>query len=88
VIGHTTSQNGKHVKIVCPLLQHSSKLPLEATLAQELLVGNFMKCVSMAKELHTSLRFPMPGIGWSGKMLSAIGLWSSGNAISGVMNHN
>ena len=29
----------------------------------------------------------IPGIGWSGVKLDAIGLWSSGNAFSLVMNH-
>jgi hypothetical protein len=45
--------------------------------------------VSMAEQLHTSLRSPcaMPSIGWSGVKLAAIGLWSSGNLFSGVMNH-
>ena len=28
-----------------------------------------------------------PSVGWSGVKLTAIGLWSSGNAFSGVMNH-
>ena len=38
---------------------------------------------------HTSLRSPcaMPSVGWSGVKLAAIGLWSSGNAFYGVMNH-
>ena len=36
-----------------------------------------------------SLRSPcaMPSVGWSGVKLDTIGLWSSGNAFSGVMNH-
>ena len=48
-----------------------------------------MKWVSMAEQLHTSLKSPcaMPSISWSGVKLAAIGLWSSGNAFSGVMNH-
>jgi hypothetical protein len=29
----------------------------------------------------------MPSVGWSGVKLAAIGLWSSGNAFSGVRNH-
>uniref|UniRef100_A0A4W5JTE3 TNFR-Cys domain-containing protein n=1 Tax=Hucho hucho TaxID=62062 RepID=A0A4W5JTE3_9TELE len=29
----------------------------------------------------------MPSVGWSGVKLTAIGLWSSGNLFSGVMNH-
>jgi hypothetical protein len=29
----------------------------------------------------------MPSVGWSGVKLAAIGLWSSRNAFSGVMNH-
>jgi hypothetical protein len=47
-----------------------------------------MKWVSMAEQLNTSLRSPckMPSVGWSGIKLSAIGLWSSVNAFSGVMN--
>jgi hypothetical protein len=41
-------------------------LPLEAILAQELFVGSFMKWISMAEQLHTSLRSPcaMPKVGW------------------------
>ena len=62
---------------------------LEATLAQPLFVESFMKWVSMAEQPHTSLRSPcaMPSVGWSGVRLTAIGLWSSGNAFSGVMNY-
>jgi hypothetical protein len=39
--------------------------------------------------MHTSLRSPcaMPSVGWRGVNLAAIGLWSSGNAFFGVMNH-
>ena len=50
---------------------------------------SFMKWVSMAEQPHTSLRssYAMPSVGWSGVKLTAIGLWSSGNALSGVMNH-
>ena len=46
--------------------------------------------VSMAKQQHTSLRSPcaMPSVGWSGVKLAAIGLWISGNMLSGVMNHS
>jgi hypothetical protein len=57
--------------------------------AQELFVWSFMKWVSMAEQPHTSLRSPyaMPSVGWSGVKLAAIGIWSSGNAFSGVMNH-
>jgi hypothetical protein len=42
----------------------------------------------MAEQPQTSLRSPnaMPSIG-CGVKLTAIGLWSSGNAFSGVMNH-
>jgi hypothetical protein len=29
----------------------------------------------------------MPSVGWSGVQLAANGLWSSGNAFSGVMDH-
>ena len=48
-----------------------------------------MKWVSMAEQPHTSLRSTraMPSIGWSGVKLTAIGLWSSGNTFSGVLNH-
>jgi hypothetical protein len=49
VVGHTSSQKCI-AKIVCPRLQHSlpsSKLPLEATSAQEVFVGSFVKWVSM-----------------------------------------
>ena len=43
----------------------------------------------MAKQRHTGLRSPcaMPSVGWSGVKVTTIGLWSSGNAFSGVMNH-
>ena len=30
----------------------------------------------------------MPSVSWSGVKLAAIGLWSSGNAFSGIMNYN
>ena len=48
-----------------------------------------MKWVSMAEHPHTSLRSPcaMPSVSWSGVKLAAIGLWRSGNAYSGVINH-
>ena len=48
-----------------------------------------MKKVSLAEQPHTILRSPcaMPRVSWSGVMLAAIGLWSSGNAFSGVMIH-
>jgi hypothetical protein len=29
----------------------------------------------------------MPSVGWSGGKLPAIGVWSFGNAFSGLMNH-
>ena len=79
-------------KIFCSRLQHSlprSKLTLEATSALALFVESFMKWVSMAEQPHISLRSPctMPSVGWSGVKLTAIGLWSNGNAFSGVMNH-
>ena len=47
-----------------------------------------MKWFSMAEQLHTNLRSPwaMPSIGLSGVKLATIGLWSSGNTFSGVMN--
>ena len=66
-------------KKLCRRLQHSipsSKLTLEATSAQALFVESFMKCVTMAKQLHTSRRSPctMPNVGWSGVKLTAIGL--------------
>jgi hypothetical protein len=43
----------------------------------------------MAEQPHRSLRSPctMPSIGWSGVKHTNIGLWSSGNAFSGVKNH-
>jgi hypothetical protein len=49
----------KRVKIVSPQLQHSllsSKLPLEATSAQELFVRSFMKWVSKAKQPKITMR--------------------------------
>ena len=46
-----------------------------------------MKWVSMAEQPHTNLRSPgaVPSVGWSGGKLPGIGLWSSGNVLSGVM---
>jgi hypothetical protein len=43
----------------------------------------------MAEQPHTRITSPfvMPSVGWRGVKLAAIGLWSSGNAFSGVMNH-
>ena len=43
----------------------------------------------MAEQPHTSLRSPcaMPSVSWSAVKLTAIGLWSSGNGLSRVMNH-
>ena len=41
----------------------------------------------MAEQPQTSLRSPMPSVGWRGVNLAAFVLWSSGNAFSGVMNH-
>ena len=54
-----------------------------------MLVGSFMKWVSMAEQPYTSLRSPctMSSVGWSGVKIAAIGLWSSENSFSGVMNH-
>jgi hypothetical protein len=48
-----------------------------------------MKWVSVAEQPHTSLRSPcaMPSVGWSGVKFATIGLWNSGNEISGVLNH-
>jgi hypothetical protein len=42
----------------------SSKLCLKATSAQELFVGSFMKWISMAEQLHTSLRTPCAMLEW------------------------
>ena len=66
-----------------------SKLPLKATLAQELCVTNFMKRVSMAKQLHTSPRSlcTITSIGWRGIKHANVGLGSSANMLPGVMNH-
>ena len=52
-------------------------------------VRSFTKWVSMAEHPHPSLRSPcaIPSLGWSGVKLATIGLWSSGKAFSGVMNH-
>jgi hypothetical protein len=43
----------------------------------------------MAEQPYTSLRSAcaMPSIGWSGVKRATIRLWSSGNLVSGVMNH-
>ena len=48
-----------------------------------------MKVFSMSEQLHTRLKSPcaMPSDGWGGVKLLAIGLWSSGNMFSGMMNH-
>jgi hypothetical protein len=48
-----------------------------------------MTWVSMAEQLHTSLRSPcaMPSVCWSSVKLAAIALWSSGKAFSEVMNN-
>ena len=46
-----------------------------------------MKWVSMAEQPHTKSPCAMPSVGWGGVMLAAIGLWRSGNAFSGVINH-
>ena len=56
---------------------------------KELFVGRFMKWVFMGEQPHTSLRSPcaMPSGGWSGVKLPVIGLWSSGNVFSRVMNY-
>jgi hypothetical protein len=45
--------------------------------------------VTMAEQPHTSLKSlcAMPSVSWSDVKLAAIGLWSSGNAFSGVMKH-
>jgi hypothetical protein len=53
----------------------SSKLPLEATSAQELFVRSFVKWVSMAELPHTSLKSTcaMPNVGWSGVKLADSG---------------
>ena len=77
--------NEKHLSSVATLTIEF----LEATSAQKLFVGSFMKWVSMAEQPHTSLRSPcaMPSVGWSGAKLTSIGFWSRGNVFSGVMNH-
>ena len=48
-----------------------------------------MNWVSMAQQPPTTRISPwaMPRGRWSGVNLAAIGLWSSGNVFSGVMNH-
>jgi hypothetical protein len=48
-----------------------------------------MKWVSMDEQRHTSLRSlcAMPSVGWNGVKLAAIGLWSSENPFSGVINN-
>ena len=48
-----------------------------------------MKWVSMAEQPHNSLRSPctIPSVGWRGVKLTTIGLQSSGNMFSEVMNH-
>jgi hypothetical protein len=80
----------KLVKIICPRLQpFTTKFQTASGTSKELFIGSFMKWVSMAEQDHTSLRSPcaMPSVGWSGVKIADIGLWSSGNAFSGVMNH-
>jgi hypothetical protein len=50
-------------------------------------IGSFVKWVYMAE--HKSLRSTcaMTSVGWNGVKLNAIGLWCSGNAFFGMMNH-
>jgi hypothetical protein len=69
-------------------LQHSlpsSKLPLEATSAQELFILSFMKWVSMAERPHTSLRSPcsMSSVGWSGVNHLSLEQWMNHASPSG-----
>ena len=68
--------------------QTTSGSTITITSAQLPFFRSFMKWVSMAEQPHTSLRSPcaMPSVGWSGVKLAAIGLWSSGNTFSVVMN--
>lgn len=78
---------------VCPVLHHSlqsSKLPLQATSEPELGAGSFMKWVSVAEQLHTSLTSPRttPSVGWSCVEHAATGLWSWKHCVLfGVMIH-
>lgn len=66
----------KHIAHKKCLLSHYSlqsfKLPLEATSAQQLCIVSFMKCISMAEQLHTSPKSLCNGV-----KLTA-GLWNSG----------
>lgn len=62
------------------------KPPLEETSAQELLVNDSMKWISMAEQWHTSLRWlrSMARVGWSDDKHTTRNLWSTGNVFAGV----
>lgn len=81
----------KIIKITIPLLYQplqSSTLPVEAT-THEMFVDSFMKCICMARQLHTSLRLlcTMPSLSWSGARHAATWVRSSENVFSAAMNH-
>jgi hypothetical protein len=70
-------------------MQHSlliSKLTLEAESAQQLFCRELHEIGFHGRAAAHKTKIAMPSVGWCGVKLSAIGLWSSGNAFSGVMN--
>ena len=95
-------QNGRALKlteqdhrvllpIVCLWLRHSlpsSKLPLEATSVRTVLWElHEMGFHGRGATHKNKITMSNASVGWSGVKLAAIGLWSSGNVFSGVMNH-
>ena len=77
------------VKITYPVLLHSLlEIQMSGSNISKNCLRSFMKCVSMAEQLHTSLSSlcAMPSVGWSGVKHGATALRSSGNVFSGVMN--
>ena len=89
MVGHTSSQFGS--------LQSAggaSVLGFNTYTEFQIASGSNISTRAVCRELHEiglhGLRTPcaMPSVGCSGVKLTAIGLWSSGNMFSGVMNHS
>lgn len=80
------------LEMTCALLHHSlqcSKQRLKTSTTQELCVGIFSRWLSMAGQLHTSLRWvqAVPSVGWSGVKQTTAGLVSSGNVVWSDESH-
>ena len=60
---------------------HRSRLPPEATSAQELCIMSFMNWVYMAEQLHTRPPCAMPSGSRTGAKQVTTELWDSGNAL-------